>query len=165
MRGFVLTAALGLTACSEAPDVAPYSLWVSPSLSVEQQAAARRACDRWNEVAGRTAVVVDGVGERDRMIVRGAPFPVHGADAQGYQAEHGVLIVASDSYVCTGSDGDQDLRCFEAVAMHEIGHLLGVPHVERGIMQERDVELEVSDEDRRACANATYCGGLTSPKK
>lgn len=164
MRGFWLIGlALFAAGCAEEErEVAPYRLWVSPTFSVEKQAAVVRAAESWNQLSGRTAVVVESVGERDHMIVVPRTFPVDGVDAQGLQAEHGVLLVADDRYTCDGVDGTDDIRCFEALVKHEIGHLLGVPHVHRGIMQEFNVALDFSDEDRAACASATYCAGLTS---
>lgn len=160
MIGFALSAT---AACTENErEAEPYRLWVSPQFSNEQQLAVRRACVRWNEIAGRAACAVDGVGERERLVVRPAGFPIDGVDAQGWQAEQGVLLIAKSDYVCAG--GETDIRCFEAIAMHEIGHLMGVKHVHRGVMQEFGARIETSDEDRAACLAAKYCGGLLHPE-
>lgn len=159
----LLGLALVAVGCTEHEvDVEPYRLWVSPRFSSAQQVAARNACKRWNEIAGRTAVTIDGVGDRERMAIIPHAFPIDGIDAQGWHAEHGVLLIAQDNYACSGNT--RDMRCFEAIVIHEIGHLMGVPHVQHGVMQERDAALEFSDEDREACAKTVYCGGLLHPE-
>lgn len=162
----ILAMALAVVACTgdDEREIEPYRLWVSPQFSATQRVAVERACGRWNEVAGRTAIIVDGIGDRDRMVVRPARYPIDGIDAQGFHAEHGVLLIA-DKLVCASGETEADIRCFEANVIHETGHVMGVPHVSHGIMQEWNVELELSDEDRAACKAATYCGGLTSPKR
>lgn len=139
---------------------APYQVAISPVFDEVHRAAIVRACARWNDIAGREAVQVNGIEDRERMVIRSAEFPVDGVDAQGFHDEHGVLLVA-DVYVC---GTDTSIRCFEAIVMHELGHLMGVEHVQHGVMQESNVPVDVTDEDRAACARAPFCGGLTSPR-
>lgn len=145
----------------------PFTMWLSPDLSPEKKEASIRAAERWNEIAGREAVVVNGIGRRDEYLVKEVRFPLPGIPAgpgnAGYYADVGLVLVAEDA-ICPSmpNHGRGDIRCFEAIVMHEMGHMMSVEHVEHGVMQEVNLLPDTTDEDRAACMRAFFCGGLTS---
>lgn len=128
----------------------------APALPDAQRASLERACERWNVLAHHRVLELEGVGERATRIVRPHPFPIDGIAAQAQERPGGVVLV-SDDIRCVDAPGPNDPRCVEAVIMHELGHVLGLPHVSRGVMQEEGATLEFTDEDRAACEAAGVC--------
>lgn len=108
----LLLALMALTGC--APD---HIVWaIDGSLSDEQRTAFYEACDDWNMVASRMQYVSEDDDGDHRVFIRAADhMPVSGAD--------GAYVVASGTMYLRRDMSRED---FKRIAMHEMGHALGL---------------------------------------
>jgi hypothetical protein len=120
-----------LAGCSSAPPPAEAAevrtVRLSPELSDPWLADGfARAVERWDAALGGTVRLETGPGGIPVALTDDAPGGATGLEAWYFGGAIGVrprLTEHSATYVCT-------------VLMHEIGHVLGVPHLATGIMRQ-----------------------------
>ncbi len=130
----------------------------SPKWSVEEQTHLQNAANRWNAFAKREVIAVrpNTSGPTCTIFEEQPPPP-----AIGYFKGRSGNILIAPLYSCASPLG-KDMACFEAIAMHEMGHLLGLGHLpegEDGIMRATTGALDFSDADHEACVNSGICVG------
>lgn len=128
----------------------PYRMTFAPaSWSAEQTAALHRAAERWSSVAIVPVELVEVPAGAGVSIAPGS-MP----DAAG-RAQHGGILLRADL------EGE----AFEEVAMHELGHVLGLGHVQSGVMRGDSAlhGLAFSAEDLSMCVRVGVCAPEEAP--
>lgn len=114
---------------------------IDPSFTNEQRAELERAADAWNQVAVRHIRFVDA-GE---YLILPALVP---GGWLGYTQRGRALVRVSPA--------TPESEVY-AVALHELGHVLGLEHTTRGVMDPRRQTVDFSAEDMVECARVGAC--------
>jgi hypothetical protein len=114
---------------------------IDPAFTVAAQNEVRRAGNEWNKRARSTLSFVDD-GE---WLILPAETPSAGL---GYAQGRRKLIRIS-----TRTPDDQ----VYAVALHELGHALGLKHTSKGVMDPTRQTMQFSDEDMQECSRVGAC--------
>lgn len=128
-----------------------------------EQASIFRAADRWNTFANHLVLVVRVTGGNHITCTVFYSTKDDLGDGRNWQGvEHGATgnIEIARSLSCNGEERSRWLPCFEAIVMHEMGHLLGLSHLPpgaKGIMQGIGAALDFSEADRRVCEDMGVC--------
>jgi hypothetical protein len=151
------------------PDSLPITVWIAPAWGTPSRAAARRNIARdafhaWTDagVPERFIFVPDSAGAmvkvlwRKQLPERRAGQVTRRADGEGWLRSAVVELSVRNM-----AGAIQDTSTLRAVALHEVGHLLGLEHSpdERDIMAPWVVARQLTPRDR-ATAQALYGPGL-----
>jgi hypothetical protein len=129
-----------LTSCAINDGVEVY---VDGGLTAWESSEVRRAANDWN---ARTMHPIRFGGDDDsEWIVLKAESP----DPYLGRAERRRRIIR----IATATPPDQ----IYAVALHELGHAIGLGHTSRGVMDPAKQTIEFSEEDMVACREAGAC--------
>ncbi len=169
MRRFVIVGGVGLALapgcewreeCKNLEGIAV--VHVDPRFSVEEAFSIGRASLRWNLFAGHPVIETRRHGEPlpiCTIIDSPAVAPVPNAQAVTHHGTGNIEIGSALS--CSGEPVNSDPKCFEAIVMHEMGHLLGLPHHTDGVdgimRGTGGASLDFTDADRRACEAFDVC--------
>lgn len=142
---FTLLAIVALTGC--APD---HIVWaIDGSLSDEQRTAFYEAADDWNMVASRMQYVSEDNDGDHRVFLRAADrMPIENAD--------GVYQRGSATMFLRRGMSRED---FKKVVMHEMGHALGLDHIEAGpsLMNQHATSGTITPADIEECKRVGAC--------
>lgn len=138
---------------------------VDQDLPAEKRIAVYSAARRFNALANRTVITVDD-RKSDTCTVSQSTDDLLGAEddgdnpvgvAQGSTDHYSGNILLSRLRSCVGEPYADDVRCFESVVMHEMGHLLGMNHTTAGVMINGGAAYDYSPEDLAECRRAGIC--------
>lgn len=134
-----------------------------PSFSDSEQDGIQQATFRWNLLAKRVAVLAQARSYASHCTIINSSKEDVG-DGKGWEGvERGATgnIEIARILNCNGEPRSRDLPCFEAVVMHELGHLLGLGHHADGVdgimRGTGGAALDFTDNDRRACEAIGVC--------
>lgn len=142
------------------------------SLSAEDRARVEAAVRSWNDLAGREIAVLEEGDPDDttcavRTVAEGSSeyntiVPEAGGDFLGaHRKSDGSIVLVPTRMMSSAPGCAADLgSCVEAVALHELGHALGVPHVHTApavMSADGPLLLKFADADRAACVEAKVC--------
>ncbi len=132
-------ASLWLASCSDGT----VDCEIDPVFTQSQGAEIQRAADAWNTLSVRP-ITFSSVNHGDWLIL---PASVT-QNYLGYTEPRRRLIrinpVTPDNQVY-------------AVALHELGHALGLGHIEQGVMDPKHQTMAFSDEDLAECRRVKAC--------
>jgi hypothetical protein len=156
---FAVVFALTLPACGGALE----PVRVDESFSAEEAAAVIAAVDEWCEATDGGVCPGAIIARRDGDAISLRPGVLAGREAGREQLQQIMLDVEQLAEV--HADADAFAHAVKVVAMHEIGHALGLPHASTGLMRE-DVSNEPACVDERTLAAVCLeyeCGPNTKP--
>ena len=150
--------ALPLEDCRDAFGVA--RLNGSAAFTELEQGHIQSAAHRWNLFAGHEVVTVRTRRDSLFCTIVSETEPI-AENVQGrFMGLTGTIRIGPSFRCSADKPEERDPQCFEALVMHEMGHLLGLDHLPAGasgIMQPAGAALDFSEADRNACRAAGIC--------
>ncbi len=135
-----------------------------PTFSDEEQEGILRAADRWNTFTNHIVILVQVRSTHlfTCNIINSSKEDVgDGKNYEGVERNATGNIEIASSFNCNGEPRARELVCFEAIVMHEMGHLLGFAHLPPGVdgimRGSGGASLDFTDGDRRACESLGLC--------
>jgi len=123
-------------------DAGPLTLEIDPVFDASGREAIARATAEWNARSTRKLRIVEDGGEW--LVLRAAIPDGHLGYAQQAHRLVRIELRATPEQVYP-------------IALHELGHALGLNHVERGVMDPTRLGVEFSDADLGECRRARAC--------
>lgn len=143
--------------CKNSHDVAV--MHASAQFTEVEQAHIQFAAARWQVFAGHEVVAVEAGSQSSTCTIsRGPLTPPRIGE---FRHETGDIVI-DPNYSCDGNHTTNYMPCFEALVMHEMGHLLGLGHLpegQEGIMRAAAGALDFTASDRAECVAAGVCLG------
>lgn len=139
----VIVSAAVAVGCMAAPDL-PRDIWIEADFSEGQRNAILDAVAEWNALSqvclGQDAIIYKGVyddpdgfkpddyGDDRQVIYLRAPQEIYDEFNQGIQEGHFILGIATYGDIVLFSTPKEALDEQRFVALHELGHFLGLGH-------------------------------------
>lgn len=131
-----------------------------PRFPPAEQASIQSATHRWNAFAGHVVILAEAnTYNFVCTIIDSADSNVDGK-AQGVEEELTGNIKIASVFSCNGEQFGRYLPCFEALVLHEMGHLLGMKHLSPGVdgvMRPVGTSLDFTQGDRMQCLAIDLC--------
>lgn len=143
---------LAMAGCSEAPRVELPAHLDTHTLSAESESIVLRAADEWYIATGGSVDLTSGAGRAIPVVVGALP-----------ENKVGYTDLQSGDFEITLDDQDRSPAKQLKIAMHEIGHALGLPHLSQGLMKPRDGTPCIDSGALEVVCMAYGCGHAAHP--